>query len=273
MSPHSNLDWIAIRKHLETLVQKAGKMQLAALHSGASTLTKSSEVDLVTATDRAIEEMLVQEIMDHYPSHHIIGEEFGTSGNDAAQAAYYWYIDPIDGTTNFAHGIPFFCVSIALTDTDNNPLMAFIHNPNLNETFVAIQNQGAWLNGQPIHVSQTEILGAAVVASGFAYDKHTNPDNNTVEWTRFVTRTRGMRRLGSAALDLAYVAAGRFDAYWERGVNNWDVLAGILLIQEAGGQITDYQGKTIHCLAEDRRIVASNGLIHEAVLALLKPTP
>ncbi len=232
------------------------------------TSRKSALTDLVTATDQQAEALIVQHLNQYFPDHHIVGEEGGSYAN-GGQTTHRWYIDPIDGTTNFAHGIPHYCVSLAMTGPDGLPLVGVIYDPMRDEMFSAVQGEGAKLNDSPIHVSATPTLAEAVVATGFPYDKWSDPANNVEQWSNFVVRTTGVRRQGSAALDLAYVAAGRYDGYWEQKLNPWDALAGVLLVFEAGGTVTDYDGKQDGILARKPRIVASNGHIHQAMLAVL----
>lgn len=232
--------------------------------------TKSTTIDIVTDADQQAERYIVAELERLFPAHHIVGEEGGGHGADKETAEFFWFIDPIDGTTNYANGIPHYCVSLALTDSNRTPLVGIIYEPTRDELYMATQGGGATLNGQPMHVSATDNLLQSVVASGFAYDKQDNPDNNIPQWYAFLMRTRGVRRIGSAALDLAYVAAGRFDGYWERSLNPWDALAGMLLVQEAGGTVTDYHGGDQPQCTDDGRYVASNGHIHAAMLDVLR---
>ena len=229
---------------------------------------KSSRTDLVTETDREVEKLIVQRIQAQYPTHHILGEEGSNIGE--GNFDYRWVIDPIDGTTNFAQGLPHFSVSIALTAVDGLPIVGVVYDPMRDELFSATKGGGTFLNDQPIHTSQTQELSQAVVASGFPYDKWTDARNNTNIWSHFVVRTRGIRRLGSAALDLAYVACGRVDGYWEQKLNPWDMMAGWLLIIEAGGTVTDYDGQQAGLLETKPKVIASNGHIHAAMLQVFQ---
>lgn len=230
-------------------------------------VTKSSSIDIVTETDKAAEAIIVAALQQHFSEHQIVGEEGGSVG--ATDADYYWYVDPIDGTTNFASGIPHFCTSIALADAEHRPIVGVIYQPLTDELYTATRGGGAFLNGQRIQVSSKGELVQSVLSSGFGYDKHTNPDNNIAQWNAFVTQVRGIRRLGSAALDFAYVAAGRLDGYWEKGLNRWDALAGMLLVQEAGGLVTDYRGGDAPQFDELGRYVASNGALHSDIIDVL----
>lgn len=251
------------------IAMAAGNVLLRHFETPVEQQTKSSNIDLVTAADTASEQTIVAALSERYPDHHIVGEEGGSMGAAADSAHYHWYVDPLDGTTNFASRVPHFSVSIALTDAQRVPLVGVVYEPTRDELFAAYRGGGATLNGQPISVSQTEQLIQAVVVSGFGYDKATNPDNNLKQWGDFLVRTRGIRRFGSAALDFCYVAAGRFDGYWERSLNPWDALAGMLIVQEAGGRVTDYTGGASPQTGYDGRFLASNGLLHQAMLGVL----
>ncbi|MBI5688753.1 MAG: inositol monophosphatase [Verrucomicrobia bacterium] len=231
---------------------------------------KSTRSDVVTAADTEAEAFLVRELVARFPDHHIVGEEGGGQGAPADQAPLHWFVDPIDGTVNFAGRLPHFCTSIALATPDRSPLLGVIYDPCRDELFSAARGAGAHLNGQVLHVSDTAALNDALVSTGFPYDKHLNPDNNLKEWGAFLQHIRGERRLGSAALDLAWVAAGRLDGYWEKDLKTYDVMAGILLVQEAGGRISDYRGEPRPQRQDRGRYVASNGRLHEAMLQVLR---
>lgn len=231
---------------------------------------KSTRSDVVTAADTAVEAFLAAELLRRFPDHHLVGEEGGGRGAAAAEAEHHWHVDPLDGTVNFAAGLPHFCTSIALTTREREPLLGIVHDPMRDELFAAVRGGGARLNGRPLRVSATAELADAVVASGFPYDKHLKADNNHREWAAFLRHIRGERRLGSAALDLAWVACGRLDGYWEQDLNPWDSLAGILLVREAGGTVTDYAGGPTPQHIDRGRYVASNGRIHPAMLAVLR---
>ncbi|HXY52975.1 MAG TPA: inositol monophosphatase family protein [Terriglobales bacterium] len=217
------------------------------------------EADLVTEADRASEKLILERIRQEWPSHDVVGEE-GTrveTGSD-----YRWYVDPLDGTTNFAHGFPVFCVSLALT-FQNRRKAALLYDPTRNELFAAEQGSGAYLNGQKIQVSKIAQLPQCLVATGFpSHKRHKNP--NIYFYHQLTLHTHGVRRAGSAALDLASVACGRFDGFWEFNLNAWDTAAGILLVEEAGGQVTDFAGKPVAITG--RNLVASNGLVHADLL-------
>jgi myo-inositol-1(or 4)-monophosphatase len=231
---------------------------------------KSTRSDIVTAADTEAEAFIVGALLARFPGHHIVGEEGGGQGAPAGAAPYHWFVDPIDGTVNFAAKLPHFCTSIALATPDREPLLGVVYDPTRRELFTAVAGRGACLNGEPIRVTQTAELNDAVCSTGFPYDKHSNPDNNLREWAAFLKHIRGERRLGSAALDLSYVAAGRLDGYWEKQLNPWDIMAGLLLVREAGGVVTDYAGGPTPQAADRARVVASNGRIHTAMLEVLR---
>lgn len=182
-------------------------------------------------------------------------------------ADYRWYIDPIDGTTNYVNRIPIFAVSMALTDRAMQPLVSVVYNPAHDELYSAASGHGATLNERALRVTSTTDLASCVLGSGFYHDRYTNSHDNLAAWGRFLSQTRGLRRIGAASLDLCYVAAGRFDGFWESRLNPWDYLGGLLCITEAGGTVSDYQGSPdFH---NNRQIVASNGHIHAQMIAVL----
>jgi len=253
------------------LAQLAGQITQRSFRSGnLSRTAKSSSWDFVTEADQASEAAIVAAIRATYPDHHIVGEEGGGQGAPAQEAALHWIIDPIDGTSNYAQGIPYYSISIALADAQHNPLLGVVYAPALGELYAAALGCGATCNGQPIRVSQVDSLSQAILVTGFPYDRQTNPDHNGPQVNAFLPHVRDLRRFGSAALDLCYVAAGRTDGFWERGINAWDVLAGALIVREAGGQVTDYEGRGAPLPDPDGRIIASNGLIHQAMQATLR---
>jgi len=211
--------------------------------------------DIITAADRRSEEFIVERLRTLFPQHAIVAEE--GSGREAA-SDYCWYVDPLDGTTNFAHGYPVFSVSIALAAGDEL-LVGVVHDPTRGETFHAARGQGAWLNQKRVRVSRTERLGECLMATGFPSSKrHESPNINY--YHRFTLLSHGVRRDGSAALDLCYVACGRFDAFWEFNLKPWDVAAGTLMVREAGGIVTDFNAVPFHIGGDE--IAASNGLVH-----------
>ncbi len=248
---------------------EAGALILDYFKKGVATEYKG-DVDLVTVADRASEMLIVDRMHAIFPGHGIYGEE-GT--RKQLQSEYRWYIDPLDGTTNFAHGFPVFCVSMGLEhrppglpdDQDGALLAAVIYDPTRNELFTAERGKGAYLNGCPIHVSQTPTLSESLIATGFPSRKrHDNP--NVFFYQEFTLRSHGVRRAGSAAIDLAYVAAGRFDAYWEFNLNPWDTTAGMLLVIEAGGTVTRFNGSPFRI--DSREVLATNSFIRDEMLRL-----
>jgi myo-inositol-1(or 4)-monophosphatase len=215
------------------------------------------DVDLVTETDKRSEAAIVARIRKKYPDHAIVAEE-GSEGAPRG-AKYCWYIDPLDGTTNFAHGYPCFAASIALLENDV-PLVGVVANPMLDETFSAARGEGAFLNGKPIHVSPTPKLAASLVATGFPTHLLHKKGGNIEFYWGFTLRSHGVRRDGSAALDMCTVACGRFEGYWEFGLNSWDTAAGTLIVREAGGKVTSLEGEEYR--AGGPTILATNGLVH-----------
>ncbi len=258
-----------ILAEVSAIARQAGEIVLRHFAAPIPTRTKTSRIDIVTAADREVEEFIVGELLRRFPEHHLVGEEGGGQGAPRATARHHWYVDPIDGTVNFASKLPHFCTSIALTTAQREPLLGVVYDPTRRELFTAVRGGGAFLDGRQLQVTQTAELIDAVITSGFPYDKHTNPDNNLREWAAFLTRIRGERRLGSAALDLCYVAAGRLDGYWEKDLKPYDVMAGLLLVREAGGRVTGYRGEPEPQRDDRGRFVASNGLLHPAMLAVL----
>lgn len=221
-------------------------------------------IDLVTATDLAVEDLLKESLGRILPEAAFLAEETAAK---TILSGLTWIIDPLDGTTNFAHGFPFVCTSVALYD-GQTPLVGCVNAPMLGQCFMAGQGLGAFLNDAPIHVSTTDSPEAALVATGFPYAIVENLDEIMADVRVMLAATQGIRRPGSAALDLAYVAAGRFDAFYELALNPWDVAAGVLLVAEAGGRVGSYRPAGPYALG-DFRILASNGVLHENLLALL----
>lgn len=229
-----------------------------------STRAKGSAINLVTQTDQQVEALILSQLQQAFPSYGFLAEE---SPATVGSAEKYWLIDPLDGTTNYAHGYPMLAVSIALV-CQGEIVLGVVYHPIADELFVAEKGQGATLNGRPIHVSPTATLADSLLASGFPYDAWEQDDDNTTEWRCFLKRVVSLRSDGSAALDLCYVACGRLDGYWELDLDPWDMAAGSLLVQEAGGQVTDLTGAPFHPYG--RTIVASNGHIHPDMLEVLR---
>lgn len=213
--------------------------------------------DLVTAADLASEDYIIKALQKQFPGHEILSEEAGL--NAPSRSDYKWVIDPLDGTTNFTHQYPMVSISIGLL-VRGQPTLGVIYNPILNELFVASKENGATLNGAPLQVSKVEKLEQSLLGTGFAYDRKETRENNYAEFCHMTNLCQGVRRGGSAALDLAYVAAGRLDGYWERGLKPWDIAAGVVLVQEAGGIITSYEGGPIDLFSG--RILAANPAVH-----------
>lgn len=224
--------------------------------------------DLVTAADKASEAAVLDVLRRHLPDHAILAEESGKLGNSDSE--YLWAIDPLDGTTNYAHQYPFFAVSIGLLIA-GVPQAGVIFDPFHNELFRAAKELGATRNRAPIQVSKTAQLSKSLLVTGFAYDRRETDDNNYAEFCHLTHLTQGVRRSGSAALDLAHVACGRIDGYWERGIAPWDVVAGVVLLEEAGGKVTAYDGSPLNI--ESGRILATNGHIHTELGQELLQTP
>jgi myo-inositol-1(or 4)-monophosphatase len=251
------------------IAQEAGARLRDYFSQGVATEYKG-DVDVVTVADRAVEKLIRTRLTEAFPDHGVYGEE-GT--RERLDHEFRWYVDPLDGTTNFAHGFPQFCVSLGLeqrapglgADEDGVLVAGVIYDPLRDELFAAAKNSGATLNGRPMHVSRIGELGSALLATGFPSRKrHTSP--NIHFYQELTLRSHGVRRAGSAALDLAYVAAGRLEAFWEFNLNPWDTAAGILLVEEAGGRVSDFSGG--HYRIDSHEILASNTLIHDEIVAL-----
>lgn len=244
---------------LEVIAREAGTLLLDYL-ARSVTIEYKGEVDLVTEADRASEKLIVERLRARWPQHGIVAEEGTRSETDAE---YRWYVDPLDGTTNFAHGYPVFCVSIALARSDGQLQVGVLYDPTRGELFAAERGQGAKLNGRPIHVSQTKRLAESILGTGFpSHKRHQNP--NIFFYHQITLRSHGVRRAGSAALDLANVACGRYDGFWEFNLNPWDTAAGVLLVQEAGGNVTRFDGSPFRL--DSREVLASNGLFHHELI-------
>lgn len=217
------------------------------------------DADLVTAADRKSEALIRERIRETWPGHDVLGEEEGLRDTGSE---FRWYVDPLDGTTNFAHSFPVFCVSMALQDK-NGMLAGVCYDPTRNELFAAERGKGATLNDRPIHVSKTAKLKESLVGTGFpSHKRHKNP--NIHFYHQITLRSHGVRRAGSAALDLCYVACGRMDAFWEFNLNPWDTAAGVLMVEEAGGRVTDFSGGPFQI--DSRETLASNGVIHAELM-------
>jgi len=252
--------------HLDAAIEAAREAG-ALLRSRVATDTdydiKGSQHDLVTETDHRAEDLIIEHISSAFPNDGILSEERAPHQLDAR---YRWVIDPLDGTTNFAHGIPFFCVSIALED-EGALALGVLYDPMRDELFTAEAGRGAYVNGRPLRASDVDELRRAVLATGFPHEPQMRRANMS-NFERFVPITQGIRRIGSAALALAYVAAGRLDGYWDLNLNRWDLAAGALLIQEAGGRVTNGRGEALGI--DEGHIVASNDRLHGELLRHLE---
>ncbi len=229
---------------------------------------KGEAGDLVTEADKEAEKIILEIFSRHLPNHKILAEESGELGN--LESEYLWVIDPLDGTTNFAHGYPVSAVSIGLL-VAGVPEVGVIYNPFRDELFQAATRLGATLNYRPIQVSETNQLRQSLLVTGFAYDRRETPDNNYAEFCHLTHLTQGVRRSGSAATDLAEVACGRLDGYWERGLSPWDITAGIILVREAGGTVTAYDQSTLD--VKSGRLLATNNHLHTDLSEALLATP
>ena len=247
------------------LAAQAGAIQRERYETQLTIDTKSAAIDLVTEVDRACEALIVDGIHSARGDDAILAEE--GHGDDRAGAEFRWIIDPLDGTVNFAHGFPRFCVSIGV-EREGERVLGVVYDPLLDERFEAIRGEGAWLGSRRLEVSHEPDLGRALVATGFAYDIHDSARDNLASFRNVVKAARGIRRDGSAALDLCYVAAGRLDAYWELKLHPWDVAAGFLIVEEAGGRISDFRNGPPD--RSGREVVSSNGPLHEALLGQLE---
>ena len=243
---------------------RAGDMMMARF-GGEMRVDKKGTIDLVTEVDVAIERMFRGLIADRFPDHAVLGEEMGGSGSIPPGCC--WVFDPIDGTTNFAHGLPIFCSSLAL-EIDGVGEVAAVYDPTRRELFTAERGGGAFLNGRPIRVSAAGTLVDAMLVTGFPYDVHDRVAEIVGLFGAFVGRARAVRRLGSAAIDLCYVAAGRFDGFWESDLKAWDIAGGSLIVTEAGGWVTGMDGGVFS--SRGRHVLATNGLIHPAMLEVCR---
>lgn len=244
------------------LARKAGEI-IRQGYGKALEVDRKGAIDLVTDVDLRAEQFLVENIHKAFPEDSILAEE----GNRIEEGDLWWLVDPLDGTTNFAHGLPFFSVSLACV-VQGEPHIGVVFDPMRDELFHALADEGAWLNGSRLTVSDTPELESSLLVTGFPYDIRTNPDNNLDHYNTFALRSQGVRRLGSAALDLCYVAAGRLDGYWELRLNPWDWAAGVLLVREAGGNVSTFSGGS-KVLNGDETLLATNGLIHGAMMKVL----
>ena len=245
-------------------VVSAGKLQMQ--HFGGDFhIEKKGAIDLVTEVDIAVERMFRALVAERFPDHQVLAEEMG--GSAVAPEGPCWVFDPIDGTTNYAHGIPIFCASLAL-EIDGIAEVAAVFDPNRQELFTAERGGGAYLNGRRLRVSAASSLVDAIVVTGFPYDVHGRVDEIVGLFGAFVGQARAVRRLGSAAIDLCYVAAGRMDGFWESDLKPWDMAGGALIVAESGGRVTNMDGSRFG--SRRRHILATNGLLHDQMLGIIQ---
>lgn len=251
------LDVIEIAREAgELLRNSVGKVRSVERKLGQDT-------NLVTEVDRASETLIRERIRSKFPTHAVLGEE---SGGSLEGAETVWIIDPLDGTTNFTHGLPIYCVSIGVQHR-GELVAGAVYDPNQEEMFSAEKGSGAFLNGQRLRVTEESDIRNSLLVTGFPYTIRDNPDHAIEHFTTFLKEAQAVRRLGSAALDLCYVAAGRFDGFWEVSLNAWDMAAGMLAVREAGGKVTDFRGREMRVSGKD--LLATNGRLHDAMMRVL----
>ena len=242
------------------------------MHKGDLVIaSKSNEMDLVTQVDKDNEATIRRIVLEKHPDHEFLGEELGmkVAEKSSDKPTVRWIIDPVDGTVNFAHGLPIWCVSIGV-EVNGVVECGAIYNPSLGELFTALKGKGAWLNGKPIHVSKQVNPRQALFVTGFPYNVDENPDRVIEQFVSFLSRGFLVRRLGSAALDLAYVACGRYDGFWEAGLSPWDSSAGQLMVREAGGRVTHYDGSDYDIYRKS--VIATNGIQHNMIMEISAET-
>jgi myo-inositol-1(or 4)-monophosphatase len=243
-------------------VVRAGEVQMAHV-GGDLRVDKKGVIDLVTEIDLRVEREFRARIADRFPDHVVLGEEFSSESDRDAAPEYCWVFDPVDGTTNYAHGVPIFCSSLAL-EIRGVPAAAAVYDPSRKELFTAERGAGAWLNGAPLRVSRADALIDSLLCTGFPYSVQQKADTLVRVFAEFLKVSRAVRRLGSAAIDLCYVAAGRFDGFWEHALHPWDVAAGALIVEEAGGRVTNLEGRPFS--SREGSVIATNGRIHDAMV-------
>lgn len=257
------MEWEESLKVAEEASRMAGEMLRRHIDSSREIVYKGA-VNLVTNFDRRSQEVIFSHLSSRFPDHDFLAEE---DLCEQRGSEFRWIIDPIDGTTNYAHNFPIFCVSIAL-EWKSNIVCGVIHDPMRGEMFSAISGKGSVMNGHRIQISATGDLDKSLLATGFPYDIRESEVNNIDHFVNFATRAQAIRRCGSAALDLCYVACGRFDGFWELKLSPWDVAAGVLIVEESGGRVSDFHGEKASIYGKD--LLASNGLIHEQMIQILK---
>ncbi|MDH3504689.1 MAG: inositol monophosphatase [Nitrospirota bacterium] len=263
--PLSSTEYESLTRTAIQAARQGGAILLDYAKKGFQIHKKDQAINLVTEADLRSEESVIQTIRHAFPEHQILSEEQGLQ--DIPTHPVKWIVDPLDGTTNFAHGFPMYNVSIGV-EYEGTCVLGVVYDPTRDELFLAQTGKGATLNGMPIHVSATPKLNEALLVTGFAYDVHTAKDNNLKEFCAFTVRTRGIRRTGTAAIDLCYIACGRFDGFWELHLNPWDTAAGKVIVEEAGGSVTDYAGKPYSIYGNT--IIATNSRIHQEMVEVLK---
>ena len=241
---------------------KAGAIQKERFGQ-AIAIEHKGEIDLVTEVDRACEDVILGVLRSRFPDHDVVSEE---TELERTGSRHLWFVDPLDGTTNFAHGYPFFCASVGLT-IEGEPAASAVYDPIKDELFTAERGGGAYLNGRRMSVSESAELLRSLLVTGFPYDREHNLESTLRLFNRMMGHARAIRRDGSAALDLCYIAAGRGDGFWEAHLNLWDVLAGVLMVQEAGGRVTRFDGSPLGLTSDE--ILATNGVLHDAMLDVL----
>ncbi len=256
------MNWESVKERARPIALETGQILRKGLQESPDFDRKSSSVDLVTRFDKLAEETIASRLQKEFPDHGLVAEE-----GARREGGLRWYVDPLDGTNNFAHKLPHFAVSMALYE-DDQPRVALTYDPVKEELFEAHLDGGTRLNGKRCQVASTSRLGEAMLATGFPYDRHTDPHNNVRQLEAFLTRARGVRRMGAATLDLAYVAVGRYDGFWEFKLGPWDVAAGVLLVREAGGRVTSLPQGPVRLTAKVD-LLASNGSLHSSMTEIL----
>jgi myo-inositol-1(or 4)-monophosphatase len=255
-----------IRATAVEAVLDAGRVQMRHFRRDVDIRKKGTSIDLVTQVDLEVERAFRAVVCERFPDHVVLGEEFSSRADAAPRGGPVWVFDPLDGTTNYAHGLPIFCASLGF-EVDGVAVLGAVYDPTREALFVAERGEGATLNGEPLRVSEATSLGESMLCTGFPYDVHQSRDEIVGLFGEFVGVARAVRRLGSAALDLCYVAAGWLDGFWESRLKPWDTCAGALMVLEAGGRVTGWDGGVFQ--SRNDRLVASNGQIHDDMLRVI----
>ena len=262
VSPSSGLNPLFLSTAIEAVV-RAGDLQMAKF-GRVVRVDKKSAIDLVTEVDVEVERMFRDLVAERFPDHDVLAEEFGDRG--ARGARHRWVFDPLDGTTNFTHGVPIFCASLAL-EIDGEAAIGAVYDPNRRELFTAEAGEGSWLNGDRLAVSSNDAVIESMLVTGFPYTVHQEAETFLAVFGKVLKHARAVRRLGSAAIDMCWVAAGRMDGFWEASLKPWDTRAAALILEEAGGRVTGMDGKK--WIPDDGHILATNGLIHDELLRII----